>query len=93
LYRLQGEFLLRQDASEFACREAEALFRRALSIARRQRAKSLELRAAMSLSRLCQKQGRAAEALPLLSECYGWFTEGFATKDLQEAKALLEAGS
>jgi predicted ATPase len=91
LFRLQGEYLLRQDANEAACREAEALFGRARGIAQRQKAKSLELRAAMSLSRLCRAQGRAAEARPLLAECYGWFTEGFATKDLQEAKALLES--
>jgi predicted ATPase len=91
LHRLQGEFLLRQAADEVACREAEACFRRALSIARRQQAKSLELRAAMSLSRLYRQQGRATEAHPLLAETYGWFTEGFDTLDLQEAKALLEA--
>jgi predicted ATPase len=59
-------------------------------VARRQSAKSLELRAAMSLSRLYQRQGRQAEARPLLAETYGWFTEGFDTPDLQEAKALLE---
>ena len=90
LHRLQGEFLLRQEAAEVACREAEACFRRALAIARRQQAKSLELRAAMSLTRLYQKQDRQAEARPMLAECYDWFTEGFDTPDLQEAKALLE---
>ena len=90
LHRLQGEFLLRQEAAEAACREAEACFRRALTIARRQQAKSLELRAAMSLTRLYQKQDRQAEARPMLAECYDWFTEGFDTPDLQEAKALLE---
>ena len=90
LHRLQGEFLLRQEAAEVACREAEACFRRALTIARRQQAKSLELRAAMSLTRLYQKQDRQAEARPMLAECYDWFTEGFDTPDLQEAKALLE---
>jgi predicted ATPase len=90
LHRLQGEFLLRQGAAEVTCRETEACFRRALTIARRQQAKSLELRAAMSLTRLYQKQGRQAEARPMLAECYDWFTEGFDTPDLQEAKALLE---
>jgi predicted ATPase len=91
LHRLQGEFLLRRGAAEGTCREAEACFRRALTTARRQQAKSLELRAAMSLTRLYQQQGRPAEARPVLAECYGWFTEGFDTPDLQEAKALLEA--
>ena len=71
-------------------REAEACFRQALDIARRQSAKSVELRAVMSLSRLWQQQGKKAEARQLLAEIYGWFTEGFDTKDLQEAKALLE---
>ena len=61
-----------------------------MSIARRQEAKSLELRAAMSLSRLWQQQGKRAEARQLLAEIYGWFTEGFDTADLQEAKALLD---
>ena len=90
LYRLQGEFLLCREAGEVACREAEACFRRALALARQQQARSLELRAAMSLTRLYQKQGRQAEARPMLAECYDWFTEGFDTPDLQEAKALLE---
>jgi predicted ATPase len=90
LHRLQGEFLLRQKADEVARLEAEDCFRRALTIARRQRAKSLELRAAMSLTRLLQRESREAEALAILRECYDWFTEGFATPDLQEAKVLLE---
>jgi predicted ATPase len=90
LHRLQGEFLLRREAAEATCREAEACFHRALTIARQQQAKSLELRAAMSLTRLYQKQGRQAAARPMLAECYAWFTEGFATSDLQEAKALLD---
>jgi predicted ATPase len=90
LHRLQGEFLLRQERIEVACSEAEACFRRALAIARRQQAKALELRAAMSLARLCQNQNRQTEARPVLAECYDWFTEGFDTPDLQEAKALLE---
>jgi predicted ATPase len=70
---------------------AEECFQQALAIARRQQAKSLELRAAMSLSRLWQQQGRRAAAHQLLAEVYGWFIEGFDTADLQEAKALLAA--
>jgi predicted ATPase len=69
----------------------EACFQQALDIARRQQAKSLELRAAMSLARLRQQQGKRAQARELLAPIYGWFTEGFDTADLQEAKALLEA--
>ena len=69
-------------------REAEACFLKAIDIARHQQAKSLELRAVMSLSRLWQQQGKKAEVQPLLSEIYNWFTEGFDTKDLQEAKAI-----
>ena len=87
-YRLQGELLLRQATPEVA--QAEASFQQALDIARRQQAKSLELRAAMSLGRLWQQQGKSAEARQLLAETYGWFTEGFDTADLQEARALLE---
>ena len=70
--------------------EDELCFRQALDIARRQQAKSLELRAAISLSRLWQQQGKRDEARELLVPVYGWFTEGFDTADLQEAKALLE---
>jgi predicted ATPase len=70
--------------------EAEAYFCNALTIARQQQAKSPELRAATSLARLWQQQGKQAEAHDMLSEIYGWFTEGFDTKDLREAKALLE---
>jgi predicted ATPase len=69
--------------------EAEACFQQALVIARRQQAKSLELRTAMSLARLWQLQGKRAAAYDLLAPVYGWFTEGFDTSDLQEAKALL----
>jgi predicted ATPase len=90
LHRLQGEFLLRHETAEGACREAEACFQRALTIARQQKAKSLELRAVMSLTRLYQKTDRRAEAQPLLAECYNWFTEGFDTPDVQEAKVLLQ---
>jgi len=70
--------------------EAEACLHQALDIIRHQGAKSLELRAAMSLSRLWQRQGRREEARQLLAEVYGWFTEGFDTADLQEARALLD---
>jgi predicted ATPase len=70
--------------------EAEACFHRAIKIARKQQAKSLELRAVMSLARLWQQQGKRKQARNLLAEVYGWFTEGFDTKDLQEARALLE---
>jgi predicted ATPase len=90
LHRLQGEFLLRQEGVEGAYREAEACFQQALTVARQQQARSLELRAAMSLTRLYQKQNRQTEIRPMLAECYDWFTEGFDTPDLQEAKALLE---
>ena len=70
--------------------EAEGYFRKALEVTRNQGAKSLELRAAMSLARLWQQQGKQDEACHMLSEIYGWFTQGFETKDLQEAKALLK---
>jgi predicted ATPase len=89
LYRLKGELLLQQAAGWDG--EAEACFRQALDVARRQQAKSWELRAATSLARLWQQQGKRAEARELLAPVYGWFTEGFDTADLQEAKALLEA--
>jgi len=71
--------------------EAEASFCQAIEVARRQEAKSWELRTTLSLGRLLQKQGRSEEARQLLSEIYGWFTEGFDTPDLKEAKALLDA--
>jgi class 3 adenylate cyclase/predicted ATPase len=86
--RLRGVLLLRQTGTSQA--EAEAWLQRALDAARRQEAKSLELRAAMSLSRLWQQQGKRGEAHTLLAPIYGWFTEGFDTDDLQEAKALLD---
>jgi predicted ATPase len=89
LHRLKGELLLQQAAPEVS--HAETCFQQSLDLARRQRAKSLELRAAMSLGRLWQQQGKRVEARQLLAEVYGWFTEGFDTADLQEAKALLEA--
>ena len=86
--RLRGVLLLRQPGTPQA--EAETWLQRALDVARRQEAKSLELRAAMSLSRLWQQQGKQQEAHDLLSEVYAWFTEGFDTADLQDAKALLD---
>jgi predicted ATPase len=70
--------------------EAEACFLKAIEIARSQQAKSLELRAVTSLSRLWQQQGKKKQARQMLAEIYGWFTEGFDTKDLQEAKVLLD---
>jgi predicted ATPase len=85
--RLQGALLLRQAVMDAA--QAEACFQQALAIARRQQAKSWELRAAMSLSRLWQQQGKRDEARQLLAPIYGWFTEGFDTADLQEAEVLL----
>jgi predicted ATPase len=88
LFRLQGEGLQRQGVPDTP--QAEACFYQALTIARHQQAKSLELRAAMSLSRLWQQQGKRDEARDLLAPVYDWFTEGFDTADLQEAKALLE---
>jgi class 3 adenylate cyclase/predicted ATPase len=87
-YRLQGELLLRQPASDAV--QAEACFQKSLAVARRQQAKSWELRAATRLGRLWQQQGKRTEAYELLAPIYGWFTEGFDTADLQEAKALLE---
>jgi len=102
LYRLKGELLLAQEGKSkkrFPAGTkgkskkksgAEECFHRAINVARRQSAKSLELRAVMSLSRLWQKQGKKEEARRMLAETYGWFTEGFDTKDLQEAQALLQ---
>ena len=87
LHRLKGELLLLQGDEA----EAEASFQHAIQLARQQQAKPLELRAAMSLSRLWQRQDKREEARPLLAEVYGWFTDGFDTPDLKEAKALLEA--
>jgi predicted ATPase len=94
LYRLKGKLTLAQSSVQSLAssvqKEAEECFWKAIEIARRQSAKSLELRAVMSLSRLWQQQGKQKEAHQMLAEIYGWFTEGFDTKDLQEAKALLE---
>ena len=88
IYRLKGELLLQQASDNQA--EAEGCFHQAISIARSQQAKSLELRAATSLVRLWQQQGKHQEAHDLLAPVYNWFTEGFDTLDLKEAKALLE---
>ena len=88
IYRLKGALLLQQSADNHG--EAQVCFHHALDVARSQQAKSLELRAATSLSRLWQQQGKRNEARLLLSEVYTWFTEGFDTADVQEAKALLE---
>jgi len=79
---------LRQAVPDAA--HAETCFQQALAVAQRQQAKSWELRAAMSLSRLWTRQGKRDEARELLAPIYGWFTEGFDTADLQEAKILLE---
>jgi TOMM system kinase/cyclase fusion protein len=103
LYRLKGELVLQsgvrspqsknpnpQSPTPNPQTEAEACFLKAIEISRKQQAKSLELRAVMSLSRLWRQQGKKNEARQMLAEIYNWFTEGFDTKDLQEAKALLE---
>jgi predicted ATPase len=87
IYRLRGELLLHVVGQS---EETEACFQQALAVASRQQAKSLELRAAMSLARLWQQQGKRQDAYGLLAPVYGWFTEGFDTADLQEARVLLE---
>ena len=88
LHRLRGALLLQQPVPE--TQAAAACFQQALTVARRQQAKAWELRAATSLARLWQQQGKRAAAYALLAPIYGWFTEGLDTADLQEAKALLE---
>jgi predicted ATPase len=103
LYRLKGELVLQSGARSPKSKEeslvssvqsleseAEECFQKAIAIAQRQQAKSLELRAVMSLSRLWQQQGKQHAARNMLSEIYNWFTEGFDTADLKEARALLE---
>ncbi len=104
MYRVKGELTLQKfqvPGSKFQGTDprsltpdpqadAEACFLKAIAIAQKQQAKSLELRAVMSLARLWRQQDKKAEARQLLAEIYGWFTEGFDTKDLQEAKALLD---
>ena len=88
LHRLRAEILLDMDGN--AVEEAEALFGHSLEIARRQEAKTFELRAATSLARLWQRQGKRDAAHDLLAPLYAWFTEGIDTRDLIAAKALLE---
>ena len=88
VHRLKGELLLAQDASNAA--QAEKSFRTAIEISRKQHAKSWELRATTSLARLLAKQGHRDEARAMLAEIYDWFTEGFDTADLKDAKALLD---
>jgi predicted ATPase len=88
LYRLKGELLLQQSPNHHT--EAHTCFQQALDVARAQQAKSLELRAATSLASLWQQQGERADAHQLLAEVYDWFTEGFNTADLQEARELLD---
>ena len=89
LNRLEGELLLASEERDES--QAEALFRKAIGVARAQQAKSWELRAATSLARLLTRQGRPEEARDLLAPVHDWFTEGFETLDLKEAKALLDA--
>ena len=86
--RIAGEIALMSPEPDAA--KAEAYFERALAVARQQQAKSWELRAAMSMARLWRDQGKPQQARELLAPVYGWFTEGFDTLDLKEAKALLE---
>jgi predicted ATPase len=87
LYQLKGELLRRRGADP---EEVEECFRQAIAVAQKQEAKSLELRATTSLARLLREQGRRDEAREMLSSIYAWFTEGFDTPDLVEARALLE---
>jgi predicted ATPase len=88
LYRIAGEIALKSPQPDVV--KAQAYFERALAVARKQQAKSWELRAAMSMARLWRDQGNVQQACELLTPVYGWFTEGFDTRDLKEAKALLE---
>jgi predicted ATPase len=87
-HRVSGEIALLSPKRDVAT--AESYFEKALAVARHQQAKSWELRAAMSLARLWRSQAKVSEARELLAPVYGWFTEGFDTRDLKEAKALLE---
>ncbi len=89
IHRLRGELLLSRSAEN--CSAAESSYNQAIAVARRQRAKSLELRAATSLASLWQRQRKHAEARELLEPVYDWFTEGFDTLDLTEAKMFLNA--
>ena len=89
MHRIAGEIALKSPAPD--TQKAEKHFERALSVARQQQMKSFELRAAMSLARLWRDQGKVQQARELLAPVYGWFTEGFDTRDLKEAKSLLDA--
>ena len=89
VHRIAGEVALKSQPPD--TEKAEAYFGRALEVARKQQAKSWELRAAMSLARLWRDQRKVQEARDLLAPVYGWFTEGFDTRDIKEAKALLDA--
>jgi predicted ATPase len=89
VHRISGEVVLKSPKPD-ASSETEAHFEQALTAARAQGQKSFELRAAMGLARLWRDQGKTLEARELLAPVYGWFTEGFDTRDLKEAKALLE---
>jgi predicted ATPase len=88
VHRIAGEIALMSPERDAA--KARPYFERALAVARQQQAKSWELRAAMSMARLWRDQGKPQQARELLAPIYGWFTEGFDTRDLKEAKALLE---
>jgi predicted ATPase len=88
LHRLRGDLLCRLPSPDLT--EVEACFRTALGVAREQGTRGFELRAAVSLARLLSDQSRRGEAIDLLTPVYGWFTEGFDTPDLKEAKALLD---
>jgi predicted ATPase len=88
IHRLEGELLLRRDSSNAS--QAQTCFERAIEVARKQSAKSLELRATMSLAQLLRDTNRRDEARTILTEIYNWFTEGFDTADLKDAKALLD---
>jgi len=91
MYRLKGELLHQLPCPDGG--QAEACFQQALDVARHQQAKSLELRAALSLSRLWQQHGKRQAVHALLAPIYDWFTEGFDMADLQEARTLLQAGT
>ena len=88
VHRIAGEIALKSPEPDAA--KAEAYFERALTVARQQQAKSWELRAAMSMARLWRSKGKVQQARELLGPVYSWFTEGFDTRDLKEAKALLD---
>ncbi len=88
IYRIQGDLLLWQGAFSD---EVAGHYQKSMEVARKQEAKSFELPAAMSLGRLWHEQGKTADARDLLADVYNWFTEGFETRDLRDARALLEA--